>query len=49
VLSQKKMKDVALFLTNAVEDLPPLESAPHEQRHFETWIPSKLIKSYNWR
>ena len=49
VMSEKKMKDVAMFLTNQAEELPPLQNAPDEPRHFETWLPSKLIKSYNWR
>lgn len=49
VTSEKRMKDVALFLTNQAEELPDLESEPGEPRHFETWLPSKLIKNYNWR
>jgi len=49
VRSEKKMKDVALFLTNQAEELPDLESEPGEPRRFETWLPSKLIKNYNWR
>ncbi|KAA6421770.1 MAG: hypothetical protein FRX49_08381 [Trebouxia sp. A1-2] len=49
VASQRRMKDVALFLTNQVEELPDLESEPGERRHFVTWLPSKLIKNYNWR
>lgn len=49
IKSAKKMKDVALFLTNEAGKLPGLESSPDEPRTFETWLPSKLIKNYNWR
>ena len=49
VRSEKKMKAVANFLSLQVEELPPLESAPDLPRVFETWIPSKIIKNYNWR
>ena len=36
-------------MTLEVEGLPNLESAAEEPRLFETWLPSKVIKSYSLR
>lgn len=49
VRSEKRLKDIANFLALQVEELPPLQTAPSQPRVFETWLPSKLIKNYNWR
>lgn len=50
VNSEKSMKNVANFLAQQVTQLSPLEgTSPRDVREFEVWLPSKIIKAYNWR
>ena len=49
VNSEKSMKHVARFIASQVAELPGLDGTFKEPRQFDVWLPSKIIKSYNWR